>query len=158
MATLSHSSLHRIYSLSTSSSLPSPSYSFRFSLFSITSLPTQIPPNPKVPILSFASSSSSSELQLIQPTTKLLLHPILLFTGFDRPLDTQTFIVTISVLAAIAFSLFLGLKGDPVPCERCAGNGNFIFFPCSYTNMYLDFGGFWGIFEESGDRKSAALI
>ncbi|KAF9595417.1 hypothetical protein IFM89_000335 [Coptis chinensis] len=54
---------------------------------------------------------------------KLLFHPIFLLGGFDRPVDTQTFIVTVSVLAAIALSLFLGLKGDPVPCAKCAGNG-----------------------------------
>ncbi|KAI3988545.1 hypothetical protein MKX01_026359 [Papaver californicum] len=52
---------------------------------------------------------------------KLLLHPI--FAGFDRPIDTQTFLATVSVLVAISLSLFLGLKGDPVPCEKCAGNG-----------------------------------
>lgn len=38
-------------------------------------------------------------------------------------MDTQTFLATISVLTAITLSLFLGLKGDPVPCDRCAGNG-----------------------------------
>ncbi|KAI3984147.1 hypothetical protein MKX01_011101 [Papaver californicum] len=54
---------------------------------------------------------------------KLLSHPILLFAGFDRPIDTQTFLATVSVLVAISLSLFLGLKGDPVPCEKCAGNG-----------------------------------
>ncbi|KNA06629.1 hypothetical protein SOVF_179270 isoform B [Spinacia oleracea] len=29
---------------------------------------------------------------------------------FDRPPDTQTFLVTVSVLVAITLSLFLGLK------------------------------------------------
>uniref|UniRef100_A0A803LXJ7 Hexokinase N-terminal domain-containing protein n=1 Tax=Chenopodium quinoa TaxID=63459 RepID=A0A803LXJ7_CHEQI len=41
----------------------------------------------------------------------------------STPPDTQTFLVTVSVLLAITLSLFLGLKGDPVPCDRCAGNG-----------------------------------
>ncbi|XP_039120301.1 protein BUNDLE SHEATH DEFECTIVE 2, chloroplastic-like [Dioscorea cayenensis subsp. rotundata] len=40
-----------------------------------------------------------------------------------RPIDTQTLIVTATVLAAVTFSLFLGIKGDPVPCERCVRNG-----------------------------------
>ncbi|KAG6417726.1 hypothetical protein SASPL_119918 [Salvia splendens] len=31
----------------------------------------------------------------------------------------MTFLVTVSVLVAISLSLVLGLKGDPVPCERC---------------------------------------
>lgn len=60
---------------------------------------------------------------LFYQPSRLNLHPVLLLTGFDRPVDTQTFLATISVLAAIALSLFLGLKGDPVPCDRCAGNG-----------------------------------
>ncbi|EOY33250.1 hypothetical protein QQP08_027016 [Theobroma cacao] len=66
---------------------------------------------------------SSRRRKLFYQPTRLLLHPVLLFSGFDKPLDTQTFLATISVLAAIALSLVLGLKGDPVPCDRCAGNG-----------------------------------
>ncbi|XP_031477631.1 uncharacterized protein LOC116248798 isoform X1 [Nymphaea colorata] len=59
---------------------------------------------------------------LSQPTT--LVHPILFLKGLlGGPVDTQSFIVTVSVVVAIALSLFLGFKGDPVPCERCAGNG-----------------------------------
>ncbi|GAB2233972.1 hypothetical protein Drorol1_Dr00003202 [Drosera rotundifolia] len=53
----------------------------------------------------------------------LIVPPILLFAGFDAPIDTQTFLASVSVLVAVTLSLFLGLKGDPVPCERCAGNG-----------------------------------
>ncbi|XP_021864570.1 protein BUNDLE SHEATH DEFECTIVE 2, chloroplastic [Spinacia oleracea] len=52
-----------------------------------------------------------------------VIPPIFMLALFDRPPDTQTFLVTVSVLVAITLSLFLGLKGDPVPCERCAGNG-----------------------------------
>ncbi|KAK6926480.1 hypothetical protein RJ641_008199, partial [Dillenia turbinata] len=59
--------------------------------------------------------------------SKFLLTPILLFTGFDGPVDTQTVLSTVTVLAAIALSsryfLFISaIWGDPVPCERCAGN------------------------------------
>ncbi|XBI19487.1 hypothetical protein VPH35_061005 [Triticum aestivum] len=39
------------------------------------------------------------------------------------PVDTQTFIIAASVVTAVSLSLVLGLKGDPVPCDRCAGNG-----------------------------------
>ncbi|XP_021720603.1 uncharacterized protein LOC110688198 [Chenopodium quinoa] len=53
----------------------------------------------------------------------LVIPPIFMLALFDRPPDTQTFLVTVSVLLAITLSLFLGLKGDPVPCDRCAGNG-----------------------------------
>ncbi|XP_059659697.1 uncharacterized protein LOC132306353 isoform X2 [Cornus florida] len=118
MATLSNT-LHGFHCLSSSSTPSSSSTSVvHCSLCSLTSLPVQIPTQPEIPFLSICSS----KFHLLQPT-KLLIHPILLFSGFDRPLDTQTFLATISVLAAIALSLFLGLKGDPVPCERCAGNG-----------------------------------
>lgn len=65
----------------------------------------------------FLKLSSKSTPQ--QPPKKkkkkklLLFHPIFLFNGVvvETPfVDTQTFLVTISVLAAIALSLFLGLK------------------------------------------------
>ncbi|KAH1092719.1 hypothetical protein GLYMA_14G019800v4 [Glycine max] len=58
------------------------------------------------------------------PRLLTIIDPILLFYGVATTscFDTQTLIVTVSVLAAVALSLFLGLKGDPVPCERCAGN------------------------------------
>ncbi|XP_065867432.1 uncharacterized protein [Euphorbia lathyris] len=67
--------------------------------------------------------SLSSHVEFLHRPTHLLLHPLLLYSGFERPLDTQTALATVSVFAAIALSLFLGLKGDPVPCDRCAGNG-----------------------------------
>ncbi|KAJ8439360.1 hypothetical protein Cgig2_022497 [Carnegiea gigantea] len=67
-------------------------------------------------------------------------HPILLFAGFDRPTDTQTLLATVSVLAAIALSLFLGLKGDPVPCERCAGNGGTKCIFCNNGKMKIETG------------------
>ncbi|KAH7862472.1 hypothetical protein Vadar_005233 [Vaccinium darrowii] len=121
MATLSHSSFHRFHSLSTppASSSFSTTTLFHCSLRSVVAsiIPSQLPTKPEIPILSAFSS-----LKILQPT-HFPLQPILLFSVFDRPLDTQTFLATISVLAAIALSLFLGLKGDPVPCERCAGNG-----------------------------------
>uniref|UniRef100_A0A0E0JT66 Uncharacterized protein n=1 Tax=Oryza punctata TaxID=4537 RepID=A0A0E0JT66_ORYPU len=41
-----------------------------------------------------------------------------------RPFDTQTLLIAAAVVSAVSLSLVLGLKGDPVPCERCAGNGS----------------------------------
>ncbi|XP_021892608.1 uncharacterized protein LOC110810683 [Carica papaya] len=85
-----------------------------------------------LPQLSLAKPDVSAFLRFHKPnrrnllyhnSDRFVLHPIFLLAGFDRPLDTQTFLVTISVLVAIALSLFLGLKGDPLPCERCGGNG-----------------------------------
>ncbi|WOG94589.1 hypothetical protein DCAR_0313885 [Daucus carota subsp. sativus] len=123
--TLSHSSLQFIHTLSPPISLPSPS-TIHFSLLSQTPL--------EFPLISVASST---KLQL-PPQLHL---PILLFTPFDNsPLDTQTFLVTISVLVAISLSLFLGLKGDPVPCERCAGNGGTKCVFCSDGKMKIETG------------------
>ncbi|KAF5447352.1 hypothetical protein F2P56_032910 [Juglans regia] len=114
MATLS-CSLHPLSSLSCSSSSSSTT-----SLTTTHSLPQQSPAKPEI----LAQSRCSSRLPRAIPPSRIFVHPVLLFSGFDSPLDTQTLLATISVLAAIALSLFLGLKGDPVPCERCAGNVN----------------------------------
>ncbi|KAM0045116.1 hypothetical protein Hdeb2414_s0009g00300401 [Helianthus debilis subsp. tardiflorus] len=84
--------------------------------------------------------SSYSKLHLIHPQ-KLNLDPILLYSsGFKPPLDTQTFLATISVLVAISLSLFLGLKGDPVPCEKCAGNGGTKCVFCNDGRMKMETG------------------
>ncbi|PIA54190.1 hypothetical protein AQUCO_00900619v1 [Aquilegia coerulea] len=118
MASLSYYSLHNLSSLSFSSS--SSSLPIQFSLTSINNqscLQQQI----ETLALPHYTKLFVPEPNFVQQ--KLLLHPILLFSGLDRPIDTQTFIVTVSVLVAISLSLFLGLKGDPVPCEKCAGNG-----------------------------------
>lgn len=101
--TLPHSSLP---------SLPSPSIaSSIYPLILCSSLPNQIPTNPEFSISSSAASFSS-KLQFIpnHPTTATK-SSILLFTGLERPyIDTQSVIISVSVLAAISLSLFLGLK------------------------------------------------
>ncbi|KAM7522920.1 hypothetical protein LguiA_012822 [Lonicera macranthoides] len=116
---------------------------------SILSIPpySQFQSNPPhFPNLSATCCSSKLELIPIPipftttSTTKILFNPLLLFAGFDTPLDTQTFLVTISVLVAISLSLFLGLKGDPVPCEKCAGNGGTKCVFCSDGKMKLETG------------------
>ncbi|KAJ4829158.1 hypothetical protein Tsubulata_032715 [Turnera subulata] len=56
------------------------------------------------------NSSNNNKLLSLQNPTNLSFHPILLFSGFDAPLDTQTALSTVSIVAAIALSLFLGLK------------------------------------------------
>ncbi|XP_074289711.1 uncharacterized protein LOC141614964 isoform X2 [Silene latifolia] len=74
------------------------------------------------------NSRSKFKLNLnfyLKNSSLIVIHPILLFNGIDRPVDTQTLLATVSVLTAISISLFLGLKGDPVPCDRCAGNDTF---------------------------------
>ncbi|KAJ0083230.1 hypothetical protein Patl1_30275 [Pistacia atlantica] len=80
---------------------------------------------------------------IYQPTiTNLFLHPIFFFTAFDRPsaFDTQTALATISVLVAIVLSLFLGFKRDPLPCDRCAGNGGTKCVFCNNGKMKQETG------------------
>ncbi|XP_022731011.1 protein SPA, chloroplastic-like [Durio zibethinus] len=110
MATLCFSSLNPLF------------YSFSSSSSSSTNhfLPQLSLTKQEIPTL---SRYNSKRRKLLYQPTRLILHPVLLLSGFDKPLDTQTVLATISVLVAIALSLFLGLKGDPVPCDRCAGNG-----------------------------------
>ncbi|KAB5541757.1 hypothetical protein DKX38_014731 [Salix brachista] len=118
MAPLSScSSLHPLSSLSPPSSSSSNTRHF---------LPQLLPSKPEIPSLprfSFINHNSNYKLYHHQATPSLLFQPQFLIGGLDAPLDTQTALSIISVFAAIALSLFLGLKGDPVPCERCAGNG-----------------------------------
>ncbi|XP_044504942.1 uncharacterized protein LOC123225135 [Mangifera indica] len=79
-----------------------------------------------------------------QPTTitNLFLHPIFFFNAFDRPLafDTQSALATISVLVAIVLSLFLGFKRDPLPCDRCGGNGGTKCVFCNDGKMKQEMG------------------
>ncbi|KAJ3696135.1 hypothetical protein LUZ60_001512 [Juncus effusus] len=77
---------------------------------------------------SFAFSTNCISLFLLTGRRRnrsraVVAAPRAFLDGGVRPIDTQTLIVSGAVLAAISLSLFLGLKGDPVPCERCAGNG-----------------------------------
>ncbi|GMY24151.1 protein SPA, chloroplastic [Fagus crenata] len=117
------------------------------------SLPTkpqrQTPPPPPPPTVASHSRTCFScripKAKGIQPT-RLFIQQVLLFTGFasdsllELELDTQTLLATISVLAAISLSLFLGLKGDPVPCQRCAGNGGTKCVFCNNGKMKRETG------------------
>ncbi|XP_027062739.1 uncharacterized protein [Coffea arabica] len=136
---LAHSSLHSFPSSSSSTSS-----SFLCPITVCSSLHTQLLTNSEISIL-FSVSSCSSKLQFIQQhstaTTTTLKHPILLFTALDTPpVDAQSFLATVSVLAATALSLFLGLKGDPVPCDKCAGNGGTKCVFCNDGKMKMETG------------------
>ncbi|KFK32320.1 hypothetical protein AALP_AA6G226500 [Arabis alpina] len=76
----------------------------------------------------------------VQCSGNLIIHPSVLFLGGFDGGDTQTFIVTISLLVAISLSLFLGFKGDPVPCERCGGNGGTKCVFCQEGKMKVESG------------------
>jgi hypothetical protein len=86
-----------------------------------------------------------SRTSVHQHSANLIIHPSVLFlsSAFDGGggfIDTQTFIVTISLVVAIALSLFLGFKGDPVPCERCGGNGGTKCVFCLEGKMKVESG------------------
>uniref|UniRef100_A0A0D9V9V7 CR-type domain-containing protein n=1 Tax=Leersia perrieri TaxID=77586 RepID=A0A0D9V9V7_9ORYZ len=57
-----------------------------------------------------------------------------------RPMDTQTLLIAAAVVSAVSLSLVLGLKGDPVPCERCAGNGGTKCVFCNDGKMNIENG------------------
>ncbi|CAI0541700.1 unnamed protein product [Linum tenue] len=77
---------------------------------------------PKLPSPPPCCSPSKRNLLPNSTANLIVVPPLFLFPGSSPP-NTQTVLITASVVAAIALSLFLGLKGDPVPCSKCAGNG-----------------------------------
>ncbi|XP_057439840.1 uncharacterized protein LOC130731575 [Lotus japonicus] len=148
MATLSYSTLHPLSSSSlppSSSSSSSSSTSLHLSPCSSHSLPQPSPPPPsKSHFPSLPRFPSKCRHKPPKPPRLfMIIDPILLLNGFGGAgfyLDTQTLLATVSVLAAIALSLFLGLKGDPVPCERCAGNGGMKCVFCNDGKMKQEMG------------------
>ncbi|KAL5101647.1 hypothetical protein RYX36_005974 [Vicia faba] len=133
MATISHYTLHPLSSSSSSSTL------IHLSPCSSTSSLTL--PQPSSSSKFFFPSSKCRR----KPTKLkhfMIIDPILLFNGFGSAFyfDTQTLLATVSVLAAIALSLFLGLKGDPVSCERCGGNGGTKCVFCNDGKMKQEMG------------------
>ncbi|XP_073136098.1 uncharacterized protein [Henckelia pumila] len=128
------------------SSPPSSTSSLLFSSYH-SAFSNNIHTNSEIPALSSSSACSyfphqftlHKTIQIHHPS--ILNHPILLFRSLDSPaVDTQTFLVTVSVLVAIVLSLILGLKGDPLPCERCAGNGGTKCVFCSDGKMMVENG------------------
>jgi hypothetical protein len=101
-------------------------------------------------LIHLSPCSSTSSLSLPQPSSSskfycpsskcrrkptkskflMIIDPILLFNGFGSTfyIDTQTLLATVSVLAAIALSLFLGLK--------VTNNYTFPSFLFSYFSFY----------------------
>ncbi|XP_019164106.1 PREDICTED: protein disulfide-isomerase LQY1, chloroplastic isoform X2 [Ipomoea nil] len=131
---VSHSSLLPIHSLTSSPTL------LRSSIASLSSSSIILPPNPEFPFFSSLCPPKFHHL-LHFPINHHHHHPTLLFTALDSPpVDTQTFLATITVIAAISLSLVLGLKGDPVPCDKCAGNGGTKCVFCNDGKMKMEKG------------------
>ncbi|XP_061338170.1 uncharacterized protein LOC133285037 [Gastrolobium bilobum] len=127
-----YNTLHPLSSLTSSSSL--------VHLCPCSSTSSQSPSKFEFP--SLLRFPSKCRRKPTKPRLLMIVDPILLFNGVGSTLyfDTQTLLVTVSVLAAIALSLFLGLKGDPVPCERCGGNGGTKCIFCNNGKMKQDMG------------------
>ncbi|RRT34901.1 hypothetical protein B296_00039159 [Ensete ventricosum] len=139
MATLS-SPHHFSSSTASSASPPPPPPPLQFPLLSSPSLLPSLVDRSSSHGVRLSSPSSSRRWASLRRRPRVRSSALLY--GGGRPVDTQTLIVTASVLAAVALSLFLGLKvtplpyalftsekipiskrgGDPVPCERCGGN------------------------------------
>ncbi|KAK4607270.1 hypothetical protein RGQ29_001192 [Quercus rubra] len=144
--------LHSLHPLSSSSSSSSSSKTTAKATATHCYYHYSLPTKPQSPAPAEVSRSCCScrlpkpKLKGIVPTTSLVNLPVLLFTGFasdsilELELDTQTLLATLSVLAAISLSLFLGLKVYPVPCERCAGNGGTKCVFCNSGKMKKETG------------------
>uniref|UniRef100_A0A2P2QRP9 Uncharacterized protein n=1 Tax=Rhizophora mucronata TaxID=61149 RepID=A0A2P2QRP9_RHIMU len=140
MASLYSSSCCSLHSLSPLFPSSTSSSSATSSIHILLQPPTTKPEIASRYRLSLSQTTKQALPHLRQPTN-LILHRLFLFTGdFNRPfaLDTQTALATVSVFAAIALSLFWGLKGDPVPCDRCAGNGGTKCVFCDNGKMKLE--------------------
>ncbi|CAK9222843.1 unnamed protein product [Sphagnum troendelagicum] len=105
---------------------------------------SQLFPSSSIP-LSLSSSPRSSpsctcfSLTLSSPTTCELPSPqsdfllqqsvpsscssLVIFLADMDPANVQTLLISASVLAATSASLYFGLKGEPVSCVKCGGNG-----------------------------------
>ncbi|PWZ10469.1 hypothetical protein Zm00014a_024195 [Zea mays] len=73
-----------------------------------------------------------------QPPQALAAAPYGYGSDLLRPIDTQTIIIAAAVVSAVSLSLVLGLKGDPVPCDRCAGNGILQFLSIAFFFLCPD--------------------
>uniref|UniRef100_A0A0E0ERH7 Uncharacterized protein n=1 Tax=Oryza meridionalis TaxID=40149 RepID=A0A0E0ERH7_9ORYZ len=112
------------------------SSSFRDYSSMLTSFPSRWRPHPNAPLVSPAPSPSP-------PRPRSVAAAAAYGYGGDvlmRPFDTQTLLISAAVVSAVSLSLVLGLKGDPVPCERCAGNGGTKCVFCNDGKMKVENG------------------
>ncbi|TVU34976.1 hypothetical protein EJB05_16835 [Eragrostis curvula] len=86
------------------------------------------------------ASSASVASPLTSPSPPRALAAAAYGGGLLSPVDTQTIIIAAAVVSAISLSLILGLKGDPEPCDRCAGNGGTKCVFCNDGKMKVESG------------------
>jgi len=102
--------------------------------------------SPAAPFPSMRHQGGASPVPLASPVAPLPLPRALAAVSYGyggdllRPIDTQTIIIAAAVISAVSLSLVLGLKGDPVPCDRCAGNGGTKCVFCNDGKMKVENG------------------
>ncbi|XP_052145136.1 protein BUNDLE SHEATH DEFECTIVE 2, chloroplastic [Oryza glaberrima] len=97
--------------------------------------PSRRRPQPSAPLASPAPSSPPRPRSVAAAAAYGYGGDVLM-----RPFDTQTLLISAAVVSAVSLSLVLGLKGDPVPCERCAGNGGTKCVFCNDGKMKVENG------------------
>ncbi|KAH9565103.1 hypothetical protein CY35_04G059700 [Sphagnum magellanicum] len=73
------------------------------------------------------SSVVVGEVVMLEPAAAAAL---VIFLADMDPANVQTLIISASVLAATSASLYFGLKGEPVSCVKCGGNGLILCKTC----------------------------
>lgn len=62
------------------------------------------------------------EVVMLEPAAAAAAALVIFLADMD-PANVQTLLISASVLAATSASLYFGLKGEPVSCVKCGGNG-----------------------------------
>lgn len=63
------------------------------------------------------------EVIMLEPAAAAAAAALVIFLADMDPANVQTLLISASVLAATSASLYFGLKGEPVSCVKCGGNG-----------------------------------
>ncbi|BAD88174.1 unknown protein [Oryza sativa Japonica Group] len=116
-------------------SLLCPAAAASYSSLLSSSFPSRRRPQPSAPLASPAPSSPPRPRSVAAAAAYGYGGDVLM-----RPFDTQTLLISAAVVSAVSLSLVLGLKGDPVPCERCAGNGGTKCVFCNDGKMKVENG------------------
>ncbi|CAM6046544.1 unnamed protein product [Sphagnum compactum] len=96
-------------------------------LFPSSSIPLSLSSSPRsspsCPCFSLTlSSPTTCEVVMLEPAAAAAAALVIFLADMD-PANVQTLIISASVLAATSASLYFGLKGEPVSCVKCGGNG-----------------------------------
>ncbi|CAK9874706.1 unnamed protein product [Sphagnum jensenii] len=97
-------------------------------LFPSSSIPLSLssPPRSSPSCTCFSltlSSPTTCEVVMLEPAAAAAAAALVIFLADMDPANVQTLLISASVLAATSASLYFGLKGEPVSCVKCGGNG-----------------------------------